>query len=285
MNSLLMFRIIFRNTSFKLCIFTICLILFSNRVVQAQSPYFLTDGAKWMYYSWETTEPGMNLVRYILEEDLIAGDTTLNSILYKKLNIRRQVENHVIPLGTSYYTYDILPQCYLRHDTLSRKMYLYSDTSASEILIWDFSLSGGDTIPLMSMTCGNRWVVDSIQPIILFGQTTNQFFLDDPFCAPGQFDNYMIEGIGSVNGLTFFNPIFPSVSGGLFLTRLECFESGDSVFTPSGWGSCPFFTSTNEDFANDFFVSVFPNPFSTGFYVQAKNLSPLINSEIQIFDL
>ncbi len=252
----------------------------------AQAPYFLQDGTRWVYYTQESSEPNMTLLHYIQEEDLIQGDTIINSKAYKKLYIRREITEHIIPLSTYSTYFSILDPLYLRHDTILRKMFLFSDTSAAEIVLWDFGQSIGDTVPMLPANgIGGNWVIDSIEPFILFGVQTNKYYLRDVYSPPGTFyyDDYIIEGLGGSNGLSFFQPVEAVVSGGIYMTRILCFQLGDSV-TPTG-PSCPFFTGIQGETPDIIPAKIYPNPSSSGFFIQRSRENTSPGTFLKIYDL
>jgi hypothetical protein len=224
----------------KKLLFIIALISLAS-FVNAQTPNFFVDGSVWTYYTGESYEPGMCYTQSTLEKDSIQGDTLINSKFYKKLFVKAQTTyqpyypcinpNGTTPVGTT--------EKFLRYDTLTKKVFMINDTGTvvPERLLYNFNLIAGDTVPLYNNhSFSNCNIIDSVNYISFFGIQTRKFYL--PHYSDG---NYIIEGMGGSNGLTYFNPNATVVSGGFFFTSLQCFKSGDSIYyNPIGSG-CPSF--------------------------------------------
>lgn len=107
-------------------------------------------------------------------------------------------------------------------------------TLQTETKIYDFNLTASDTIPLIPPTFIDQTrIIDSVKNISFFGIPDRKYFLRG---YPS--DNYIIEGMGGSNGLTYYNPNQILVSGYIFITNLKCFKSGNNAYNPSGI-SCP----------------------------------------------
>lgn len=279
------FRTMIRLNSRKQILLIISLMI-NLSAARAQSPYFLQDGTKWMYYTRESTEPGMSSIRSYLEESIVLGDTIINSINYKKLFTRKEDQVYIPMFGTTQYSYSGPYLYYLRHDTLNRKMFLFSDTSLVEVLLSDFNLNIGDTIPVRAPFSG-PWVIDSTEQLTLFGQASTKFYIRDPNFPSGSamVDNYFIEGMGGSNGLIYFNPVEIVLSGGIFMTRLQCFQSGDSIYPNYFGAACPQFTGIVDNATKNVNYTVFPNPASEGFFIQTNSLVPFKNLKVELLDL
>ncbi|MCB9308960.1 MAG: T9SS type A sorting domain-containing protein [Lewinellaceae bacterium] len=130
-------------------LFILILFISNNYVFSQDYIPLVKEGKYWVYnhYShsscflmgWHSTE-----VRYF------SGDTLINSKLYKKL---------ISSLATSqlppYEISSMKTLCCMREDTLQRKVFMVNFDenvfpcvdSSSEILIWDFGMKAGDTLP------------------------------------------------------------------------------------------------------------------------------------------
>ena len=259
----------------------------------SQTPNFFIDGSVWTYNTEESYEPGMCTTNSILEKDSIQGDTLINGLIYKKLFITSQVTVQLYsPCSTGGGVQPATRiEKFLRYDTLSKKMFLLNDTSTlfTEQLINDFNLSAGDTLPISGQyaSYGSN-VIDSVNNIMFFGVPVRKYYLPDY-----DLGNYVIEGIGNSNGLTYFNPNWFPISGGMYLTTLLCFQSGDSIYDPSN-SSCPQILSVGVSEVNKQVnnFSIFPNPFTSqttvSFTEEQKNttikITDAVGKEIKIFD-
>jgi hypothetical protein len=86
----------------------------------------------------------------------------------------------------------------MREDTSERKLYIWTPSENAEELIFDFSLSEGDTLNAYG---GTDLVIDSIRNIMLEdGSFSKIFYLNSGF--------YFIEGIGGASGL--FGALIPN---------------------------------------------------------------------------
>ncbi len=111
-------------------------------------------------------------------------------------------------------------------------------------------------------------VVDSIENGSFFGASAKKFYTSGNGGVPVYEENYILEGMGGSNGLTYFQPTFLLVSGGIYTTSLLCFQSGDSIYSPTN-SDCPFldYVSTVNDLSEEHIVSVAPNPTRGAFTV------------------
>lgn len=262
------------------------LMLISN--VYAQDVHFFKDGTRWVYYTEESYEPGQIWQRSSLEENLILGDTVLHGTVYKKL-YRRFVHFHSAMPPLSHQSavdtsYESRGPEYIRLSESGNKVFHKSHPDSSEVLIFDFDLQAGDTIPLRSQVTRYNEVkkVDTIQ---VFGQSRKIFILDT-LTSPVR--NAIVEGIGGLNGLTENNPEFPVVSGGIFMTELICFQyNGQQYFPPNSIHNsypCPlpdeFVSKTFDQLHTGFGVA--PNPNSGIFTVTVPER--FLGSEFILFD-
>ena len=235
--------------------------LFLKTAISQTVNYFV-DGSIWTYYTTESSEPGICTTQNILEQDSILGDTLIYSLTYKKVFVTSQVNIQLYPPclfggGAQPIT---TSEKYIRFDSTTSRVYMVNDTGTfyPELLIYDFNLIVGDTIPLNnnSIVYGS---IDSVNTISFFGIQTRKFYL--PNYAMG---NYIIEGVGGSNGLTNFNPNAIVLSGGIYMTNLICFHTGDSLYNPSN-SSCPQFIPVGvlEIYDSENSINIWPNPFST----------------------
>ncbi len=242
--------------------------------VKAQVPNFFVDGSVWSYYTQESYEPNMCTTQNTLENDSIQGDTVINSISYKKLFALSQVSIQTYyPCynGTTYPVGTTLK--FIRYDTVTRKLFMKNDTGTyvPEILLYNFNLIAGDTIPLIpgynSGFSGCR-IIDSVKSIIFFGIPVRKFYM--PYMPSNHQGNYIIEGMGGSNGLTFFQPQMILSSGGYYLTSLNCFKSGNNVY-PNG-ASCPSFIPVGiQELQNKTTLELSPNPNNGSFTITSNN--------------
>ncbi len=219
---------------------------------QAYRP-MLQDSVRWIVVWNDVATPYSDDNRW---EYFALGDTLLGDVTYKKI-YHRFLESHEDkqpPFNpvSQYVLYGLM-----REDTLSRQVYgillnsevhYYSTCPPeTESLMYDFSLSVGDTIDhfcTIPIGCGGV-VINSTDVGNVFGVNTKWFEL-----AGGCSWGYLYEGIGSSYGLweALFTPV---KSKTLWNLRLE-YYCPDAV--------CPFIVGTKELNAIDRSLNIYPNP-------------------------
>ena len=264
----------------KIAITLIMMFLTSN--IFSQTPNFFVDNSVWTYYTSESFEPGMLVYSTILEKDSIVGDTAINNLIYKKLFVRTQ--STAFPQCTSCPSMIIgtvvSSEKYIRYDTLTKKVFLLEDTSTVEKCIYDLDLVVGDTTIMQQYGFPNySYTIDSIENIMFFGSNVKKFYVSGGYFG----GNFIIEGVGGSNGLTFFQPNEYVVSGGYYSTDLACFQSGDSIFNNGGW-TCPSFVVVSiEENKLKKQVKIYPNPNNGIFTLDLSQKEQ--SSEIYIYNL
>lgn len=207
------------------------------------------------------------------------GDTVFNGSSYKILEEREYGSPSSCVYG------------YLREDTASRKVYFVDNIFSPEILLYDFSLAVGSTVPINFMFQGGyyssgTYTVDSIVTKPVLAGLRRHFYLSHPSLSSHVLE--WIEGVGhagdlvysysaNTNGFGWF-----SQCGGFpydFMQMLTCFEHVPKVYIDSCalqvalTNSCLFLADSCDYWNicggiddNSFIKSfdVYPNP-STGF--------------------
>ncbi|MGB4849269.1 MAG: T9SS type A sorting domain-containing protein [Saprospiraceae bacterium] len=255
-------------------------ILLSN-FTHGQSANFFADGSRWVYYNYETYEPGMNVLHSSDEQIFIHGDTIIDGVTYFKLYTTFHYEVEELYHHQTSYSYDSVGPTFLRYDTLLKRVYHLPAIDSTERLIYDFNLQVGDTIPFQFPYFEAK-VIGSIDTISVFGVQAKRFFLDFGDIGFYQF-NFIIEGIGGSNGLLQFQPEYPYLGGGFYMTHFNCFQSGDSIFSPENL-DCPFidFVSGIKQPQNENTLTVSPNPTQVFFALTISE--ELLNSTFTITD-
>ncbi|MBK8547802.1 MAG: T9SS type A sorting domain-containing protein [Saprospiraceae bacterium] len=254
----------------------------------AQQNHYFNDNARWVYQTEESYEPGQIFMYSGLEENTILGDTILDGTLHKKLYKRFIHYNSTKPpfphLGTNTTSYEKRGPTFIRYDSSANKVYYREHADSLETLIYNFNLAIGDTINLRSeYFIGNN--VKRIDTIPLF-EGFHKLFILDTFDYP--YRNGIISGVGGLNGLTYNQPAFGALGGGILMTDLVCFEFNDSTYL-SPWAThmqipCPSrsdFLSSATDIKKDGLV-VFPNP-NTGSFT-LKIPEELVGSSYFIYN-
>ena len=224
-----------------------------------------------------------------LEENIILGDTTIGGTQYKKLYKRYIHYNTVKPPNphpsTTTTGYENKGRMFIRYDSSENKVFYKEDVDSSEVVIYDFNLEVNDTIPLSTEYFNGNKVL-RIDNIPFFGNRNRLFVLDNNYIP---IRNGIIEGVGGLNGLTYNQPTFGALGGGILMTDMVCFEYGDSTYF-SPWAShnqlpCPsiadFVSGIKEEFSKEDVVAI-PNP-NDGFF-KLKIPATMIGSSLTIYN-
>lgn len=114
------------------------------------------------------------------------GDTTINAVVYKKIIADDQ--------------FGICLAGYVREDTSTQRVYFLSTTSATEELLYDFSIQNGDSLQLSFYASGSfyttgNFTVDSIRTVTLIAGQRKIIYLTNHRYPWFQLE--WIEGVGS----------------------------------------------------------------------------------------
>jgi hypothetical protein len=210
------------------------------------------------------------------------GDTTIAGNNYKLI-----AANPIISLSTSppapagaycppfaAKTSDTLNQMsgyysvLLREDTVAKKVFVY-EPGYGDTLLYDFSLSDGDTLRSVSSAGPYALAVDSVRSVPLIGGAIRKIF----FLNNGE---YYIESIGGSQGLQFhvYNPGW----GFGYWREPRCFTENQIHI----WGNqCIGTVGINHHEKNEI-VKVFPNPAADILFIELSNNSDFI---LNVMDL
>lgn len=250
--------------------------------IQGQQPNFFADGSRWVYFTYESSEPGQEFGHYSDEQNIIHGDTIINGLRYFKLYStfhNTLVVNIFPPLMID--SYDSIGPTFLRYDTLLHSVYYLPAVDSTERLIYNFNLVVGDTTPMQSPAYPS--IVTSIDTLTLFGVPVRRFFVGPANPPWPDTRNVIIEGMGGTNGLTYYQPEWDVVSGGYYGTRFICFQYGDSIYSPYN-SECPFidYISATNPVSDEFILTIGPNPTRDIFSLTISE--ELLNSTFTIVD-
>ena len=184
----------------NIIIFTV--ILFIGEATQAQSN--LIDNTYWIEYLFDTRDQSIQSKN----QQFLQGDTLLNELTYKKLFI-----------GDHNY-YGCIRE---NENKFYAELVFYEPQELGEILLYDFSVSVGDTI-ISNTTEGilsHSPIITEIDTIELENNEKRKLF----FLNGGE--DIWIEGIGSIYGLLF--PAFSYVTN-YTTTHLVCFKQNEVVY-------------------------------------------------------
>ncbi|NQX92642.1 MAG: hypothetical protein HRT74_11055 [Flavobacteriales bacterium] len=139
----------------------------------------------------------------------VSGDTTIDNLQYAKLNIFSEYEVGSVSSDWCSETLFHYEHYYGAIRESGKKVYLRQDGAPEDMLVYDFNLSIGDTLPspdgFENGVYSDRIITD-IDSIMAFGSYRKRFVVNNV--------KYVVEGIGSSTGLfnTFtFDPTYCAV--------------------------------------------------------------------------
>ncbi len=200
------------------------------------------------------------------------GDTTICGQIYKK--VYQIHDDSTLNINNMSYYAGI-------RENDSKQIFVRLSEDEYEYLIYDFSLSVGDTVISNAPNGYLNWVpcvitgIDTIQ--LENNQQRRRFKINDW----GEYE-YWIEGIGSIGGL--FQPVSDYFIG--TINDLLCFKHNDTAFYINNPDCdkcfCSLLTSTKELNKVDYEVEIYPNPASTVLNINTE--SDIGESKIRLFN-
>ncbi len=255
------------------------LILFSAFLVSSISAQdytpFIFPNAKWNIHGLSCDLSGSPIQGFHSFGSYWTGsDTLINGVSYYELFMRSsQAQAYICnSLETSFLSFNTgNPYLvgYLRQDTNARMVFYLPKDSLSEMTLYNFNLSLGDTS--LSVALGFSGVitvstVDSFQSGGVYYRRFNFQLFDTTWNMTFPAGSW-IEGFGSTAGL--LRPFFPEypVPGRIWL---ECFsQNGLRIYPNYSMGGCVEVTSIEEDKLEvNVGVRIFPIPVISSFSLQ-----------------
>ncbi|HXB11289.1 MAG TPA: hypothetical protein VNZ45_04840 [Bacteroidia bacterium] len=187
---------------------------------------FPTANARWGESTWWEEHCGNTNAGGSKDFDYsLAGDTTINGLLYHKLNVSGENEwsacsQHKTLVTRNYDT----TLGYIRED--SRKIYFTClKKGIHDTLLYDFSLKVGDTLP-NTYICKKvqKNIVLRIDSIFIGNSYRKEYIIGQDASA---LQVTLVEGIGSLNGL--LEPLAVNFEAG---SRLNCFRQNNITLFP-----------------------------------------------------
>ncbi len=211
---------------------------------QAQVPDYFADNPKWLEaricYDGQGTTENWDYVYYL------NGDSTINGEDWQVVYKRGSYYSSGLG-GSGGYTFNDRFK-FIRQD--GSKLYTL-ENGVSEMLLYDFSLNVGDTLPWSPYHWSLTTVIDSIQMVLINGSQRKKMFVSDTNYGTTQ--GYLIEGIGTHRGL--FETVNNALNCG---NQLVSFKVNNVVEVGS---NCNFSVGI-EDIIQENQLNIFPNPTS-----------------------
>ena len=250
----------------KLLTFYFLLFLLNGLFAQTYIPIPENNAA------WKST--GFNERLCSHNEYKTVGDTMINSkkyIMIKSTQLLGTLYGTVCTRGTAFFTKTQL----IRNDSANKKVYLYN--SNTEVLLYDFDLQLGDTLPNTYLydSSLNLLTVDSIYTDTFVGIPRKVYYSETFIHLP----YLLIEGIGSNRGL--LDHVVFSIDVG---SSLDCFLENRSVLYPDTTSPCMLVTGLDQSFAKqEPTFKIYPNPAEEA--VNIKWQSTATAESIRLYDL
>ena len=250
----------------------ILLVFISFAKINAAQLYqpFPTNSAVWRQSSanWNYPDYYQRDYNYYIQGDTVLSGNTYHKIYKTELDSYYIISSPTGPFVLNYGPNMVDSNKYIGaiREDLSKRVYFFPDSStiSPEILLYDFNLNVGDTLPYSynnSVYFLGQNVVSGIDSVKVGMQYHKQFRIS----APG-YPNYVsiIEGVGSTFGLLemFIDPFEWS-------DNLICFSyNGQNVWADS-LGHPPTYIPANcslpspvgiNEHSRESSISVFPNP-------------------------
>lgn len=247
-----------------LCFF---LMLDQGLVFGQYIPLPLDSNHYWIQYDskWAPPNPNPNLPINTLYRVTLIKDSLINNKVYHKMG-RKGPSKDGINGG-----FLLLNSAFLWEDTVSQKVYFYNFSDGSDILLYDFSKSLGDTIkdlaalaiqtaPGTPILTVDLIVVNTTTVLVGDGSVRKKYSLQ--FAGTTIQANDMVEGIGSSGGL--LTPNFTSESEWTSLVCHGTFQPAQSIYhfanAQNPLMSCDYLTSISFHNVEENGYKVFPNP-------------------------
>lgn len=226
---------------------------------------FPDSGAIWseVYYYPDPVWPNTVAKQPTFERFTLSGeDTVINDTTYKKLYIFydtlfnksnaiyiggiREDENKKVYFKGDSVIHDFKPSYYNSYSPI--------EAMGNELLLYDFSLSIGDTLKYANLSKGDEFLIVSSVDTILIGNTHRKRFSFEPIWWVK-----WIEGIGNIKGLLF-------TSGDLPFNGIDddliCFKQNSEIlYFNNNYDDCmPLITGIETYQYNNSAIIIYPNP-------------------------
>jgi hypothetical protein len=210
---------------------------------------------------------------------LIAGDTLINERTYHKLE-KSGIKYYPGYWGGCDFDHPYKINNYyvgfFRNDISSKRVYFIEAGTEIEKVIYDFSLSVGDTVP--ELYPDGYYTIDAIDSIDIGGIYHKRFLIDNN--CWDMYDLWIIEGIGSTYGL-----LSPFRCPFEWESKLGCFSINEETLYKDPWweGDCaPIYLGIEKFSQNETMISLYPNPTTGEMRIESAGWRV---EDVEIFDM
>lgn len=232
------------------------------------SQIFPNDTATWSNSSGDMFGTS-RLYEYFQKGDTIINDSPYNK-LYHSFEMWDNYEDTII---SSYYNNY---KGALRPDNNHNKVFFIPKDSLYEVLLYDFNLEVGDTVPVWHNEFHSPIKVESIDTIVVNGISLRRFDMESKKMPESVYGRVIIEGIGSISDLVLIQNNLEGSHG------FTCFLDFDKDFHyPENCENDILSIDNNNKTNYETSLSIVPNPCSNEFILSFENM----NNEYQWAEL
>jgi len=229
-------------------------VLFTLLTLNSFSQIFPNGEAIWNRYHSDF----FGTMRYT--QYLQNGDTLIEGQKYNKL-YKSYEQYQFDSLSYSYYK---VYNGALRTDTIHNKIYYVPADSTDDLLLYDFNLQVGDTIPLWHNEFSHVITVKSIDTIFVNSKGLKRFEMNYGNHLDPVFGDFIIEGIGSLKDLIQIENRLEGIKGFL------CFKNMQTGFKyPEDCNNNTLAINDSESIA---YYSISPNPCNNYFSISIEGV-------------
>lgn len=234
----------------------IAIILFTLLTLNSFSQYFPDSYAVWNRYQSDIFGTQRN-TQYLQN-----GDTLIGALKYNKL-YKSYEQYHFDSLAFSFYN---VYNGAVRTDTNLNKVYFIPADSTNDLLLYDFNLQVGDTIPVWHNEFTQAITVRSIDTIFVNNIGLKRFEMKYGIYSDAVYGDYIIEGIGSLKDLIHIDILLEGMKGFL------CFTNELTGFKyPEDCNNQMLAINGNESNAK-YPISISPNPCNNYFSISFEGI-------------
>ena len=257
--------------------FYLCLIYFTTLCFATSAQYlpFIDSGKTWRELVDFGSPTGGD---WFLDEFQLQGDTVINSVAYKKIEMVTSTDPEIsLPLYSGA----------LREDTSAKRVFVFFPNDTAERLLYDFNLAVGEqhtfhncfgAAPIGAEA--QSFNVDSIGSYIDGAGLMRKVW----YLNYSQFGvvSKIIEGVGSNTGLLSYSCHFD------MWTDLVCAHKDSVVLfvneSPLSYYCTPFFNVGIAEHESDFDFSLYPNPSNSTINIEHENIASITAMNIFAVD-
>jgi hypothetical protein len=242
----------------------IMLIVFS---LNSFGQLFPDSTALWSYYNSDIFGT-IDISQYYQNDD-----TLINNTGYKKLFYSRETTN-LYNDSLFYANYNEYTGA-LRSDNNQKKVFFIPKDQHTEVLLYDFTLEVGDTIPIWHDKFFHVITIESIDTIVVNGKALRRFEMNNK----SVYEHAIIEGIGSIRDFVYVEDYMEGIHG------FQCFKDFQKNFIYPEECDFMFLSSVPDNNANNKIrLSIKPNPCSNNFMLSFNGINS-VNYRAEMIDI